>query len=506
MTATRWHLTGLVLITTLGCPDPVGNKLTAGPEALSNPAVGSKALNAPTDIPSASADPKDRRYIRIRDLLRRGSDDPTRATQLYDLVHPVCTNPAEQADFLNVAKWSVSFSDDDNRRTAVLAIDTLEYVATACFRTDAAGTLTLLEKAESFLPAEPRLAALRARLHAAAGDLDRALTAAQTASKNGSIHALALIANIQARIARREHAGYTPGMFEAAIQTVSATPAADWRAIDLAAILATKSRLLWERAAWEEGAKAQKTLAEADALFERLSVPPFLKQMRLRAADNLCYDAVVTQGDIEACRKAAEKWQILGAGVVAGLPLEPQKFDVVRHQRIEQARATWQSLPKGSAVWFVARGDEAELLEWTRPTARMLRALLRPDLRFVAVDRTREARASALLDRLLVLAGVKADFVLRVGHEPLAMPCIAAIAARRRVPASCPLSKADIERLEDYQPYGSALLVGRDLDAELDDLALYELDATLLSFRLSRRKKPTHAWLKSVSDTFLLAP
>ncbi|MEL7239861.1 MAG: hypothetical protein AAGK78_13470, partial [Planctomycetota bacterium] len=366
--------------------------------------------------------------------------------------------------------------------------------------------LTLLAQANAFLPNEPRLAALRARLHAAAGDLDRALEAAQAAADGGSVHALALIANIQARIARQRTKGYVPGMFDAAIATVSATPAADWRAIDLAAILATKSRLLWERAAWEEGEQAQKTLAEADALFERLSVPPFLKQMRLRAADNLCYDAVVAGGDLEQCRRAAEKWQILGAGVVSNLPLTPEKFDKDRLLRIAQARSAWKNLPQKATVWLIARGDEAELLEWTRPTARLLEKMLRPDLRLVVVDRTREARASALLDRLLSLAGVEAEQILRVGHEPLAMPCVAAIAARRRVPSACPMSKAVVERLEDHQPYGTALLVGRDLDAELDDLALYELDATLLSFRLSRRKKPTHAWLKSVSDIFLLAP
>ncbi|MEO1336011.1 MAG: hypothetical protein AAFV29_10220, partial [Myxococcota bacterium] len=158
-------------VSSVGCPDPVGDKLTAGPETL-----GSNV------VPDPGADYKDARFIRIRDLLRRGSDDPKRATQLYDLVHPVCTDTAEQTAFLDVAKWSVSFSDDENRRTAVLAIDTLEYVATACFRTDAAKTLTLLAQANAFLPDEPRLAALRARLHAAAGDLDRALEAAQAAA------------------------------------------------------------------------------------------------------------------------------------------------------------------------------------------------------------------------------------------------------------------------------------------------------------------------------------
>ena len=478
-----------------GCPDPVGDKLTAGPESLTA-RVG--------EGPSSSR--KDKRFIKIRDLLRKGSDDPQRATQLYSLVHPVCTDPAARADFLDVARWSAGFSSGEDRRTIVLAIDTLEYVATACFRTDADGTLALLDGAETFLPGEPRLSILRARLYATSGRLDDALAAAKTAAAAGSIHALALKANILARLARGQGVGYRPGMLNAAIATVSAAPQANWRAIDLTAILSTKARLLWERATWEEGDQARATLTEADALFERLSVPPFLMQTRLRALDNLCFDAVVTDAQPEACRRAALEGQILGAAAVASFPPDATRFDEPRRSRILEAQATWDALPKGAVVALVARGDEAELLEWTRPTARLLKARLRPDLRLIVIDRTREARAGALVDRLVQLVGHSPTLVLRVGRQPLAMPCLAAVFAQRVPPKACPIAPDVIARLDRMTPFGAALLVGRDLDAELDDLALYDLDATLLSFRLSRLKKPVHAWLKSVSDVFLMAP
>ena len=484
-----------------GCPDPVGNKVTAGPEALSVPAADDRS--------GSIGDRRETRFIKIRDLLRKGSDDPERAKQLYPLVHPICVEDAARKDFLDVARWSASFSDDDNKRTIVLVVDTLEYVATACFGTDAEGTLALLNGAQAFLPNESRLEILRARLLAAGGDLDAALKSAETAAQAGSVHAVALKANIQARMARSADVGYRAGMLDAAISTVSIEPAAHWRAIDLAAILSTKARLLWERAAWEDGDRARRTLLEADGLFQRLSVPPFLVETRLRALDNLCYDAVIRRSpadELAPCRRAAEKFQVLGAGAVTGMAPDPARFDEPRRARIIAARQTWTALPQRAVVAWIARGDEAELLEWTRPTARMVKALNRPDLRWVVIDRAREPRASTLIDRMVVLAGVKPTAVLRVGKQPLAMPCITAVLAQRRTPAACPLAGEMVETLEGLKPYGTALLVGRDLDAELDDLALYKLDATLLSFRLSQLEKPVHAWLKSVSDTFLMAP
>lgn len=488
-----WACIGALLA---GCPDPVGNKMTAGPEALSTPPA--------TDPPPNR---KNARYIKIRDLLRKGTEDAERATQLYTVVHPVCVDDDARREFLEVAEWSASFSEGDQKLTVLLAIDTLEYVATTCFSTNPEGALALLDGAQAFIPDEPRLAIIRARLYQADGRLQDALRAVDGAVRAGSVHALALKANIQAKIERSKGVGYETGMLDEAIKTVSVTPQAHWRAIDLAAILSTKARLLWERAAWEDEKKARATLAEADAIFERLSVPPFLEQMRLRALDNLCYDEVVTGSDERhQCRRAALKGQILGAAAAAGFPPDPERFDEPRRQRILAALETWQTLPKGAAVVLIGRGDEAELLEWTRPTARLLGALFRADLRLVVVDRTRSERASALLDRMVKLSRVKATEVLRVGRNPLAMPCIAAILDRRQLPPACPLAPEQVTRLERIKPYGTSLLVGRDLDAELDDLALYELDATLLSFRLSRLKKPVHAWLKSVSDIFLLVP
>ena len=478
-----------------GCPDPVGDKLQKGPEALT--------------VPPGKARPASRgdsRFIKIRDLLRKGSDDPRRATELYSLVHPLCTDAAAREDFIDVARWSASFSDEENRRTAILALDTIEYVATVCFDASPDGTLALLDSVDAFLPREPRIFALRARLYAAEGRLEDALEAAKAAVAAGSVHALALTANIQARIARASVVGYRAEMLEAAIETVSATPDARWRAIDLAAILSTKARLLWERAAWEDRASALRTLKEADAIFERLSVPPFLVQTRTRALDNLCFDSAVTGVGSAPCRRAALEAQILGAAAIAGFPPDPERFDEPRRERIATALAHWNALPKEAVVVLIARGDEAELLEWTRPTARLLRGLWRPDLRLLVIDRARDARASALIDRIVKLAALRPTEVVTVGREPLAMPCLAAILANRMVPKACPLDAPTVKRLEGLKPYGTAVVVGRDLDAELDDLALYHLDATLLSFRLSRLKKPVHAWLKSVSDIFLLAP
>ncbi len=488
-------LIGATGLGSLGCPDPVGDRLKA-------PRETQQTSGAVLDD-----DRSDTRFVQIRELLAKGSDDPRRSTQLYSLVHPICVDPSERDTFMETVKWSASFSDELNQLTVTLALDTIEYVVLTCFRSEREAAYDLLDRADHAIPEQHQVAAVRARLLATDGKLEEALAAAQRASKLGSIQALALTANIQARIARSQAPpGYRVGMLDEAIQTVSVEPKANWRAIDVAAILSTRARLLWERATWEDPKTARATIAEADAVFERLSVPPFLVQMRMRALDNLCFDAVVTGGDPEPCHRAAEKMQILGAAAVAGLAPDPDRFDEERRARIRQARERWKALPKRAVVLLIVRGDEAEILEWTRPAARLLKALVRPDLRLVVVDRAREPRASALVDRLVALAGVSPVEVIRVGRQPLAVACISAIVDQRVVPKSCPLDEATVRRLEPLKPYGTTLLVGRDLDAELDDLAVYELDATLLSFRVSRRNKPTHAWLKSVSDTFLMAP
>ena len=52
--------------------------------------------------------------------------------------------------------------------------------------------------------------------------------------------------------------------------------------------------------------------------------------------------------------------------------------------------------------------------------------------------------------------------------------------------------------------FGFAVLIGRDLDAEIDDLHVYDLQAVLLSFRQSRMEKGIDAWLKSVSDVLIV--
>ena len=55
-------------------------------------------------------------------------------------------------------------------------------------------------------------------------------------------------------------------------------------------------------------------------------------------------------------------------------------------------------------------------------------------------------------------------------------------------------------------PFEFAFLVGRDLDAEIDDLRLYKLDGALLSYRKSLTKNGVDAHLKDLSDAWILAP
>ncbi len=477
-------------------------------------AVGCKETSSPADGPR-DAGPRvgrfdlpptrdDTRFVKIRNLLREPPESTNRATKLYPLVAPVCTDSAAREDFLEVAEWSTSFSTEENYLPTQLAIDTIEHVATACFRTGPDGALALLEGAEKFVTS-PRLDVIRARLLAAREDFAGAEAAARRAMEAGSIHAIALTANIQAQRARDGREGYEPGMLSEAIATVSVEPDGKWQAIDLTAVLSTHARLLAERAVWETGDAEKKTLLEAAGIYRRLSVSPFIAAIRTRALDNLCFDAEIVAAP-DACQRAAVETLNLGAAVRAKVPLDSGGFDTKRHAALEEMKAKLASLERGAVVLWIARGDESELLEWVRPAAELLEVIAKKKVRVVVVDRTSTKRASRLVDRMFELAGAEPTRRIDAQRDTFAMPCITAILADRRTPTACPLDDATKKALESMRPFGVGVLVGRDLDGELDDLRLYELPSLLLSFRQSLSKKGPDAWLKSVSDVHLFAP
>lgn len=489
----RWPIL-LVALTVVGCPktDPAASS--------SPPDAGGVAFGF--DLPPTR---DDTRFVKIRTLLREPPESKGRATKLYPLVKPVCTDEAERDAFLEVAKWSTSFSDEENFLPTELAVDTIEHVATACFRTEPDAALDLLTKAAAFVEGTPRLDVIRARLLAARGDFADALAASKAAVANGSVHAIALTANIQAQMARDGSEDYQKGMLDEAIRTVSVEPDEKWMIIDLTAVLATRARLLSERAVWEAPEARARTLLEAAGVYRRISVSPFIAAIRTRALDNLCFDAERVSAP-DACRRAAEETHNIGAAVAAGIPITAPGYDVERYRAIETMTATVAKLPAGAVVLWIARGDESELLEWVRPAAAVIEELAEKKARLVVVDRTTTKRASALIDRMFALAGTKPRLLIDAKGDTLALPCITAILADRRTPSACPLDAATQKTLEGLRPFGLGVLVGRDLDGELDDLRLYELPSLLLSFRRSLAKKGPDAWLKSVADVRLLAP
>lgn len=477
----------LVALATAGCPDP------------------GKAARERAALP----DPRtDTRFVQIRNMLSEETGSATRAQKLYPLVEPVCTDEAEREAFVEVARWSVSHSVKENQLPAVLAADTIEHVATACARNHPRAALDLLTRAEAAIPKEPRIPVVRARLLAARGRFDDAVQAAQRGIEKGSIHAIALTANIQARRARDQGVGYRSGMLDDAIETVSAEPTPDWPAIDLAAVLSTRARLLMERAFWEDEDEAERTRLEAASLLQRLSVAPFIYATRERSLDVLCFDAVARGKDpYDACRRAAEATRNLGAARAVGMKdPDPEVFETERLVRLEALAGDVEQMKAGSVVLLVMRGDESEILEWARPAVRVLARLEGRDVRWVVVDRTDTARAEALMEAILDRAEVEPTLAIDASDENFAMACVSAILADRQAPKSCPLEDDAKEALRGMDTLALAVLVGRDLDAEIDDLRTYDLRTALLSFRRSRFEEGIDAWLKSISDAWIVAP
>jgi hypothetical protein len=455
-------------------------------------------------IPSAR---EDTRFIKIRNLLGQDPESVERATKLYPLVEPICTNEKERADFVEVAKWSSSFSIGHDTLPTVLALDTIEHVATSCARNYLDAAHDLLARAKAVVPDPYRYELITARIKAANGELAPALEAAKKAKDAGSIHALALTANIEAQIARGKAVGYTPGMLDDAIAMVSVEPTEKWQLIDLAAVLSTRARLLSERAIWEKDAAAIETRKKAAETYKRISVAPFIEGQRNPALDVMCFDAPEL-GDVsalEACKRAALEGGNLGGAVLAGVERDPAKLDLSRLEKLTKLAADLDALPKGSTVIVATRGDESELIAWARPASKVLARLQERGARIVLLDRTKNARAAALVDRMFALAGAKPVEAIR-NADTLAMPCLAAIVGGRKTPAACPIPAAQVAKLEKLDHFAFALLIGRDLDAEIDDLKVYQHRTVLLSFRQTRIEKGLDAWAKSLADVWILAP
>ncbi|MGF1509445.1 MAG: hypothetical protein ACFB9M_08085 [Myxococcota bacterium] len=470
----------------------------------------------PPSSPPSSAPLEHRRFLRIRELLGQNTQSTERSVQLAPLVDPICRKAEARAAFRRSISWSVSHSTESATLPTQLALDVLEYVATACARVDPDVAMQLLASAADFMEYDHgRLDVLRARIAAATEHLREAEAAALRARERGSVHAIALLANIQARRARNQRTlgGLNPEDLDPAIETVMVEPGPKWTAIDLTAVLSTRARLLNEKALWAGSEARSEVLAQAHEVFRRLSVAPFVEAVRRGAVDALCFDEASRSGEPPAvaeaaCARAALEHGIAGAAVRLNLLSEdlPAKVDRKRlGSLLQTGRFVARELEPQDAVLVVFRGDEVELVEWARPAARLLEALAANGVSLMVVDRCANRRASAVVERIVELAKVTPKATLRLGPDPLAMPCLVALAAGRRITADCSLSAEQIRSLARLRRAPRLnVLVGRDLDAEIQDFGLYELPVVLLSFRESGHPELVETWAKSLSDVWAL--
>lgn len=427
----------------------------------------------------------------------------TRARALTPKVSSICASKELQERLLEEAQAAV---EAEGAETRLIAEDVVEHVVNACFRTQSEVGLTLLSRAAEKVKSPARWDVLRARLLAADGRYEEARGFAEAAMKGGSVHARALLANILAEEARAVGPGYRPGMLDAALAVVAAEPDGNWPLIDLTAVLSTRARLLSERAVYEAPEARRATLKLVRSVHERLGLSPFPAKVRSLALDAACFDAVeLGETEFAACARGAEEHGHLGAAFLAGRGEDPKRFDLARLEALRKLRLELQGLG-GKHVALVAwRGDETELLGWVRPVAELIGGLAQQKVKLVAYVRGSSPRLLPLAERAFELAGVRPELVLRVDNGVEAMPCIAAVLKGNARPASCPLPPAELARLEKLGPLGLAVLVGRDLDAELEDLEKAEVPRALLSLRQPALERPVDSHLKSLSDVFLLS-
>ena len=484
-----------------GCDDEAKAPITASPTATATATATATDSEPPRPGPDSD-------FIRIRSLLRNDPQSALRAHNLYPLVKSVCEGPQRRQRLVADATLMIEGARDDDERARQRrsAIDLLEHIVTTCWRSTPTVAFSLLDAGSAVISHPKRFAVINARLRAAGGELAKALVAADEAIEAGSIHAIALKANIQAQQARGAQIGYRQGMLDAAIATVSVEPDNNWPLIDLTAVLSTRAQLYTEQATWESGPDVRATLAKARAAYLRLAQGPFIAQTRQHAADYLCFDSVEIGDDApEGCMTAADKFGILGAAMLTNKDVTKAPFDQARWRALVKVRTLLDELPKGAAVVLVVRGDESELVAWGRPAAQVLTFIASKSPRLIVLDKTDSPRAQALLRRILQLARVKPVEHIVAGREVFAMPCLSAVLAGRQTPTACPFEPALVKRLRAVKPFGLAVLLGRDLDGEVDDARLYELPAVLMSFRQPVEDIPMAAHLKSVSDAWVLS-
>lgn len=445
------------------------------------------------------SDKSDTRYIRVRRLLEKSTLNPERVARLKALVQPICVAGEEQSQFLDTLRWSVGFSEDTFYLPTKLAIEVLEYVSNVCGAAFPKQTVALLEQAERILPKDPRLKMLIARTLAVIGRLSEASKVAQSAVPLGDPQAVALAAHIEAQRARQNSGAYEPGMYARALELTETPPGPNWHAVDLAAVLATRARLFLEVDFWT----LPNTSPFQDpirALLKRTVEGPFPAAVKLRAADLLCMESQwqASAGDkvaLEGCKAAADlghAWAtwLLGARSEPLFPKLRRKLD---------------TLAPGDEVVVVVKGPESEIMEWAKALVVLLKGLSRRGAHVLLVDRTQTDRSTRVVEHIFKLANVRPRLVIPLRGTSSSVTCVSALSAQHQRPHTCDLSPEITQEFSELSPPKFTLLVGRDLDTEIDDFRLYNHPTALASFRRSEvAHKVSLAWLKSVSDVWAL--
>ncbi|MBI4817493.1 MAG: hypothetical protein HY791_14625 [Deltaproteobacteria bacterium] len=466
-----------------------------------------KQPEAPTAADAGAVPPAESRFVRIRELLRLSPEDEGRARTLYPIVAEICASDASQEELVQHAEWVSGGSLGGAAQTAG---DVIEHVATACLRDRPEAAFHLLDLAGKRLAHKGRFEVLRARFLATSGRTDEALVAARAARAAGVFHAVSLEANLLADQARAKGPGYAASMLAEAIKAVSIEPDGSWQLVDVMALLSTRAKLLTERSVWEDKAASIATRRLADAVHRRLAVSPFPKQTRALALDAVCFESAAigdsSHDELAPCTRALSESGNLGAAFLLGAGRDPKAVSLARADAMADMRKRLEKLEKGHVAFVVARGDEVELVAWMHAAAEVVALLDRRAARIIAVDRTSDARASALFDRLFVLADAKPKLTVRLGRDPVAFACLVAAAAKKPGPSPGCADKVSGDATNALAaPFAVAALIGRDLDSEIDDLATAGLPSMLLSLREPKSEHPANAHLTSLSDAWLMS-
>ncbi|MBI2374237.1 MAG: hypothetical protein HYV07_09570 [Deltaproteobacteria bacterium] len=459
------------------------------PRSLAPFILAPLVLACPAKEPPKKVAP-DTRFLQTIDVLKRPSD-PVRDAQLVQILQPVCGADAkERESFVEDMRAAVQ----GGRALHADALGVIEHTALRCKSKESG--IDLLKRSRAVLGNIPRLDLATARLAAGAGDLPTALAAAEAAKNAGVISAIALLAQIKGEEARNKSAAWVPGMLDDAINTATVSETLVSDPADLLAMLSVRAHLLAEKATSESGELSTKARAEAMAIFMRLSQKPFPDTIRERSLDYDCYHGGPSH---PACARAAAEFKVLGAAKAVGASMETG-FDLERLRKLEKLASA--PIEKGKSVLLVIRGTEGDLIHWTEPLAAILGKL---GAKVIVSDGAEGPRAKALVARSLELAKVKpADTFDVVAAGPQAVSCLASLLNSKAKPAGCPFDDATTKRIAKLGKSGLALLVGKDLDADLQDIKTAEIPTAMLSFRETSVASGPDSWLKSLSDTFFL--